>query len=223
MKALRITLCIASLATPLAACSAAPEEEAVGEAEETGEDRSALVFSPGDPDLIWSGPAAYSAPWAQQAFTPYPALYIAKRPSGGMVGVVHLAPTTICHFSTFTETAQRLYIQGGSCSGQAANLAVYLDCEKQPSALVCAGNVGVPGGLQSGVSWTGHHEEACAPGNCLIGPFDPVPQPKPSPDNNPGGCPQGCSPCGSGCCLPGERCGDSHCYIREPEDEVVAR
>src|SRR5262245_25942339 len=100
MNALRITLCIASLAT-IAACAAAPGEEAgedaVMGAEETGEDGSALVFAPGDHDIIWSGPATYGALWAKQVYHPYPAVYVAQA-AGGANGVVHLSAATVCSF-----------------------------------------------------------------------------------------------------------------------------
>jgi hypothetical protein len=217
MKVLRITLCIASLATTIAACAAAPVEEA----EETGQNRSALFFAPGDHDIIWSGPATYSASWATQAFKPFPALYIAQTPVPGVVrGVVHLSATTICHFSTFNETADRLYIQGSGCSGPNANLSVYLDCLKQTTYLACSGNVGVPGGPQSTITMTVDREEACSPGNCFKDSLEPYPKPDPEP-GTPNGCPRGCSACGDGCCLRGERCGDSKCHIPDAEDEAV--
>jgi hypothetical protein len=69
------------------------------------------------------------------------------------------------------------------------------------------------------ISATIDREEVCAPGNCLIGPFDPYPS---GPDG-PADCKKGESPCGGGCCLRGERCGDGDCYVREPEDKALGQ
>jgi hypothetical protein len=212
MKSFRVTLCIASLTVTLAACAVEPQDHAAG----VDEDRSALSFAPGDPDITWSGPATYSAGWAQQAFKPYPGLYIARLGSNVFAGAVYLSATTLCRFSTFQETADRLFIQSNDCSGPFNALHVTLDCLKQAGDLSCNGGLTTAGGLQSGMSAHMDRETVCAQASCFIGPLDPYP---PGPDG-PADCGEGESPCGGGCCLRGERCGDGNCYIPEEEDQV---
>jgi hypothetical protein len=212
MKPRYVVLCIASLITTVAACVVDPLEDDAAEVEES---RAALVFAPGDPDITWSGPATYSGGWAQQSFKPTPGLYIDEGSLGPTRGAVYLSATTLCVFSSYNETSQRLYINSNDCSGPFNALTVSLDCLKQPGFLACAGSLATAGGLQSTVSASMERENVCGLSSCYIGPLDPMP---PGPDG-PADCGEGESPCGNGCCLKGERCGDGHCYIPEEEDE----
>jgi hypothetical protein len=208
-------VCIASLTLTLAACVADPQDHAA----DVEESRSALFFASGDPDITWSGPATYSGGWAQQAFKPYPGLYIERLGSNVFAGAVYLSAATLCRFSTFGETAERLFIQSNDCSGPFTALTVNLDCLKLSGNLSCTGSLSTAGGLQSSISAQSERETVCAPGNCYIGPLDPYP---PGPDG-PADCGEGESPCGGGCCLRGERCGDGDCYIPEEDDQVIGQ
>lgn len=192
------------------ACVDAPRDAA----DEVEESQSPLMFAPGDPDINWSGPASYSAGWAQQAFKPYPGLYIARLGQNVYAGAVYLSVATLCHFSSFSENSDRLLIQSNQCSGPFVGLNVILDCSKQAGDLACTGSLSTAGGLQSTISASIERGVVCAPDGCYEGPFDPYP---PGPDG-PADCRKGESPCGGGCCLKGERCGDGDCYIPDDED-----
>lgn len=214
MNRLFVTLCVASIAATVAACASTPADEAP---ETVAEAEAPLVFAPGDPDITWSGPSTYSALWAKQAFTTHPGLYIYQSPQGQTAGAVYLSGPVACLFSSYGENAQRLFISSNQCSGDIVGLKVSLDCLKQTGFLSCAGTLTTASGLQSSLSMVIDREKVCAPGNCLIGPFDPMPS---GPDG-PADCRRGEMPCGGGCCLRGERCGDGNCYVRE-EGDVVA-
>lgn len=214
MRSLHVTLCIASLATLFAACAAEPGEEALEE-EAVAESAEALVFEQGDTDITWSGPVSYGALWAQQSFRSHPGLYIYKVQQL-VRGAVYLSPQTLCKFSSFNETAERVFINSNNCSGPHAGLAVSLNCLKLSNHnLSCTGALNKPNGQQSGMAGTILYERVCAPDGCYDGPKDPGPSP-----SGDGGCPEGQSPCGGGtCCGPGERCGDGKCWVPEEGDD----
>jgi hypothetical protein len=223
MKSLFVTLCIASLTTTVTSCvldswDQATDVEDVPNVEDVAESRADLIFAPGDSDLTWSGPATYSAGWAQQAFKPYPGLYIVKLGPTQYAGTVYLSAPVACRFSSFQENSERIIVSTNDCDGPFNNLTVSLNCLKLSGDLACTGSLSTAGGLTSNWTVSMEREEVCAPGNCFIGPLDPVP---PGP-NGPADCGEGESPCGRGCCLRGERCGDSKCYIPEEGDEVIS-
>lgn len=218
MRSLHVTLCIASLATLFAACAAEPGQEALLEEEAVAESADALIFQQGDPDITWSGPVAYGALWAQQSFRSHPGLYIFKVQQL-VRGAVYLSPETLCQFSSFNETAERVFINTNDCSGPHVGLAVSLNCLKLAGQdLSCTGSLNKPNGQQSGVSGTIRYEVKCDPTTCYDGPLTPYPDP-----DGDGKCPPGQSPCGpSACCGPGERCGQGQCWVpQEGDDECT--
>ncbi|MDI1435587.1 hypothetical protein [Polyangium sorediatum] len=211
MKPVRMMVCSASLVALVAACVAEPVDD-MGE-EQAAESSDAIKFQAGDPDITWSGPATYSAPWANSSFDPYPGMYIFQ--SGSLVrGTVYLSASTVCHFSSYNETSTHITFQTAFCSGPRAGLRVNLTCLKQANLnLQCTGVLASSGG-NSNVSAVFAREIVCAPDGCYDGPYPPVPAPDPD-------CGGG-NPCGgTQCCLPGERCGDGKCWV--PTDEVSSR
>ncbi|GAB4510162.1 MAG: hypothetical protein Tsb0020_27120 [Haliangiales bacterium] len=215
MKSLYAIICTVSLSLSLTACAFEPYDDA----ELLGESSAALAFKPGDPDITWSGPASYSAKWAQDSFKSHPGLYILRLGSTAMTGAVYLSAKVLCRFSSIEETSQHIFIQSDDCSGPFTKLRVRLDCTKENGDLSCVGELDTAGGLQSDMYTSIERESVCSPGNCFIGPLDPLP---PGPDG-PADCGDGESPCGGGCCLRGERCGDGSCYIPEEGDDTGIR
>ena len=211
MKSVRMMVCSASLVALVSACVVEPGEE-MGE-EQTAESNDAINFTPGDPDITWSGPGTYSAGWANATLDPFPGMYIFQ--SGSLVrGSVYLAANTVCQFTSYGETATHITLQTAYCSGPRAALRATLSCLKQGNLnLQCTGVLASAGG-NSNVTAVFAREKVCAPDGCYDGPYAPVP-------SGPGGDCNGGSYCGSSCCLPGERCGNSKCWV--PTADVAVR
>ena len=58
-----------------------------------------------------------------------------------MAGAVYLSGPVACMFTSYNENAQRIFINSNNCTGNFTNLTVHLDCLKQPTRLVSAGNL----------------------------------------------------------------------------------